>query len=318
MQADDKLDFLLSHWAVIPSYSSVFQHKPRTRDLLRIVKKYPVVEWVSYLSRLQTMLAANRMEQGEWMKKAFAGVVGPSVQRALIEFAKNLPKKCTAKLFYERQLSTLQQFVVVHAPEVGSRTFEHLDQRDDLGKALLMTHDIMNARRHRPKSPQTLLAHMVQDQIRMSPYPHAVYAGRDMQLYELNKRIPSHDTRTYLDLFATATGCRSRDFIFGGLNHRARQAQLAKLAAGVPIEGAQWHQEIKAGGVLEHAAKPWQPLLSCGRAWKPDDSQAAGGPGDGRKRIARRPTAWAHQGRFSSKRDAIQPLEGSARSRNEP
>lgn len=251
MHTDYTLDFLLSHWAVIPSYSSVFQHKPRTRELLRIVRKYPVVEWLSYLSRLQTMLAANRTGQDEWMEKAFAGVVGPSVQRALIEFAKNLPKKCAAKLFYERQLSTLQQFAVVHAPKVGSRTFEQLDQRDDLGKALLMTYDVMNARRHLPKSPQTLLAHMVQDQIRMSPYPPAVYAGRAMQLYELNKRVPSHDTRTYLNLFATATRCKPRDFIFGGLAVTAH-------------EEANLRRDVASG---------WAPLPWC--TWKESRSEAA-------------------------------------------
>jgi len=114
-------------------------------------------------------------------------------------------------------LATIQQIAILHAPEAEGPKFESEAGHDDLGRALLMTRDLMDANRRTGTSREELLACMVQDQIRFSGTPATHYAARALYLYELGTDNPSDAVQEYLDLFEQAAGVAARDAILGGL-----------------------------------------------------------------------------------------------------
>ncbi|MCZ6755130.1 MAG: hypothetical protein O7E49_07445, partial [Gemmatimonadetes bacterium] len=51
----------LSHWVVTPAFSDLFGRSPTMDELLGIIRRYPVAEWLSYLSRIQNLLGGDRV-----------------------------------------------------------------------------------------------------------------------------------------------------------------------------------------------------------------------------------------------------------------
>ena len=214
------------HMSVIPRYRDLFGRVPSERHLARIVRRYPVGEWLSFLSRIQNMLSAERSGDPEQMRAVVQGAMSEDFRDRLMGFEKRSPRGMTLRLFYERQIATLQQFAILHAPVTGDKTFTCDRGRDDLGRALLMTFNIMGSGRREKGSLRTLLAIVVQDQIRMSLTPAGQYAARAWNFYELMKTNRSPEVRQYLKLFHLATGVNARDAIMGGLCEVIREETL--------------------------------------------------------------------------------------------
>ncbi len=212
------VEFLVSHMSVLPTHKDVFGGSVTIADLQAIVSKYAATEWLSYLSRIQLIVAAHRVVDRDAQIRVFAGALGPRLREALTQYSRKLAAQgATINLFYERQLTTLQQFVVLNAPNQANTTLETPEGRDDLGLALLITADLMT---DRPGGDTDVIRNLecrIQDQIRMSLLPAATYVGRAFDFYELANTTPSPDVEEYLSLFAQATEVNTRDFVFGGL-----------------------------------------------------------------------------------------------------
>jgi hypothetical protein len=215
----------LRQTAVIPTHKDLFGCEATLGDLRDLLRKYPVAEWLSYLSRMQNLLVGTRAEQPECLRRVFDGMVSLDMCDRLREFE----KQCSGRmlLYYERQMSTLQQLAVLHAPESGTAAFDNETGRHDLCIALLMTMDIMGADRPSDGTNGSLLSIILQDQIRMSQTLSEQYAARAFYFYELDKPQRSREVSEYLELFQIATGVSAVDCILGGLDIAAREETQA-------------------------------------------------------------------------------------------
>jgi hypothetical protein len=217
----DNTGQFLSQLCTVPTHKDLFGREAIFSDLIILLKKYPVTEWLSFLSRMQNILAADKFERTERIQRVICGTMGPTVRKKLEEsgFLDQKHNRITkSRLYYERQMSTLQQLAVLHAPEIGTSKIETNKGRDDLSTALLMTMDIMSADRPLSSTIESLLAIAIQDQIRMSTTPAPMYAARALHFYELDQDQQSKEVSDYLELFEKATGVSAVNFILGGLD----------------------------------------------------------------------------------------------------
>ena len=51
----------LRQCGVIPTYKDLFSREAKLPDLILLLKKYPVTEWLSFLARMQNILAPNKL-----------------------------------------------------------------------------------------------------------------------------------------------------------------------------------------------------------------------------------------------------------------
>jgi hypothetical protein len=220
MACDDGKQFI-RQVAVIPTHNDLFGREATLDDLIGLLKKYPVTEWLSYLARMQNMLVDTRAEQAERIRRVLGGTVSRAMRDKLEEFE----KRCSGRmlLYYERQMSTLQQLAILHAPEPGTATLDNEEGLSDLSMALLMTMDVMGADRPLGGNSESLLSVILQDQIRMSMTPSAQYAARAFHFYELGRGQRRAEISRYLELFQVATGVSAIDCILGGLDIVARE-----------------------------------------------------------------------------------------------
>lgn len=209
----------LSQLGITPTHKDLFGREATLPDLIDLLKKYPVTEWLSFLARMQNMLASDKVVEMERMQRVLCGTVSRAVRQKLKEFEQRLSSGQKMGLCYERQMSTLQQLAVLHAPEIRTATLDNEEGRHDLSMALLMTMDIMVA--DRPSS--STIESLIQDQIRMSTTPAPMYAARAFHFYELDQNQRSQDVSKYLELFKTATGVSAVDCILGGLDIIVRE-----------------------------------------------------------------------------------------------
>lgn len=203
---------------VIPTHKDLFGREATLPELGDLLKKYPVKEWLSFLARMQNMLAADRLGQTENMQRVLCGTTSPAIHEKLKEFEKRVGGRAKFGLYYERQMSTLQQLAVLHAPESGDATFNSDNGRHDLSMALLMTMDIMGSGHPSSASLESLLPINIQFQIRMFTTSVPEYAARALHFYELDRECPCVDVSAYLELFEIATGVNAVDCIMGGLD----------------------------------------------------------------------------------------------------
>jgi len=222
----DNTGQFLSQLCTIPTHKDLFGREAIFSDLIILLKKYPVTEWLSFLSRMQNILAANKFERTERIQRVICGTMGPIVRKKLEESGflnQKHNRIAKSRLYYERQMSTLQQLAVLHAPEIGTSKIETNKGRDDLSTALLMTMDIMSADCQLSNTIESLLAIAIQEQIRMSTTPAPMYAARAFHFYELDQDQQSKEVSDYLELFEKATGVSAVNFILGGLDIIARE-----------------------------------------------------------------------------------------------
>ena len=202
---------------VIPSHKDLFGHEATLAEVTARLEKYPINEWLSFLARIQNILAADQLGEIERMQRVLCGTVSPEVHEKLKEFEQRLAGRANPGLYYERQLSTLQQLAVLHTPETGTTTLDSTEGRHDLSMALLMTMDLMGADRPHTSALETLLPIAIQDQIRMVTTSAPEYAARAFYFYELEVTERSESVSKYLELFELATGVSAEDCILGGL-----------------------------------------------------------------------------------------------------
>lgn len=215
----------LQQTAVIPAYKDLFGQEATLDDLIGILKKYPVAEWLSYLGRMQNILSGTNAEDTKHIHAILFGTVSRQLHNGLQELERKHHGRML--LYYERQMSTLQQLAILHAPEKGTTTLDDEKGRHDLTVALLMTRDVMDADRPLGSTSETLLPAVLHDQIRMSTTPSVQYAARAFCFYELGQAQREAHVTKYLDLFQAATNVDAADCILGGLDVVAREESLS-------------------------------------------------------------------------------------------
>jgi hypothetical protein len=202
----------------IPTYRDCFGREAVLQDVIALIEMYPLSEWLSFLSRIQSILASYKMDEVEKTHRLISGTVGPTVLQRLQSagFLRHKGMLTEQAIYYEWQVSTLQQLAIRHAPETGTAKLETDDGRDALSMALLMTMDLMVADRSTSGATEPF----IHDQIRTRMAPWWMYAARAFYFYELDRRERSDPLSTYLGLFEKANvdaRVSAADCIWGGL-----------------------------------------------------------------------------------------------------
>lgn len=120
---------------VIPGYRDLFGKSTTLDQLLEIIRCYPVFPWLSFLSRLQTLLGPPHETDIERHRAAFDGLIGPKVRKRLVDFEKRHHPHGSCLTFAEPQIATLQQLAILYAPESGDSDFVNPDDFDQLATA---------------------------------------------------------------------------------------------------------------------------------------------------------------------------------------
>lgn len=209
--------YLKGTGVVAPTFLEVYGRVPAEDELRAIVHKYSAIEWLSFLSRLQTVFADERVDDVGCQEAVLRCALSAKFRRAFEQFRKfSVGKGVRVGLFFERQLATLQQYALMHANCNGLGSLGSEEGRDDLATALLMTLDLMSPPAD-GEAPADNLAIRIQSQIRMSLLCSSVYIGRSLDFYQLDNPSPSRELQNYLGLFRDLTGHSAEDFVFGGL-----------------------------------------------------------------------------------------------------
>lgn len=207
---------------VVPGYAELFGRSATFDDLLAIIRRYPVREWLSFLSRIQLLIAPPYHTDVKRHIAVFKGVVGHDVKDRLVAFERNCAPGTLLLTFIESQVSTLQQLVILHAPVRKGSTFCGSDDFDDLCRALLITWDLMHRNRN-PEDVEAAFEAILQDMTRTSIESSQTLLARAYFVYQLHSSNPSSAARTLSGLFDRITGVNIRDYIFGGFSVLAKE-----------------------------------------------------------------------------------------------
>lgn len=207
---------------VAPGYAELFGCSATFDDLLAIIRRYPVKEWLSFLLRIQLLIAPPHHTNVKRHIEVFKGVVGPKMRDRLVKFVRNCDPQAPLVTFVESQVTTLQQLAIQYAPEKDGPTFCGPDDFDNLCQALLITWDLM----HRNKSPgdfEEAFEELLQEMARTSNEEFQVLVTRAYFVYQLYSANPSGAARELCDLFRMVTGVEVRDYLYGGLSVCAKE-----------------------------------------------------------------------------------------------
>ena len=211
-------DFPQKYMPIIPTYSDIFGCKPTLNELINIIKQTPVFEWQSFLSRMQSIVGGDQFQNKNNHQAVFHGNFSKELKKSILDFVNKKPRSEGLYICYERQLSTLQQLAFLYAPDDGFGSFDDEKGRDKLGIALLMVLDLMAANVAGADN-DSIVAALIQEQIRMAQTPYWVYFARAVMFYELDVDVHhhSHCIKEYLSLFQKAVGVDPFDHMMGGL-----------------------------------------------------------------------------------------------------
>jgi len=240
-RSPDKAHAFIDAALVIPGYANLYGKSATFDGLLRVLRLFSAADWLSYLSRLQTALAPPRQYSADAIAQTYKGVVGPRTAAALQAFQQRSPKGMRLGLFVERQISTLQQLVIQHAPETADRGFGKPGELDALCDALLITWDLMCPNRDSRKK-QEVFASLLQDVARTEGESPERLATRAFHFYQFHRRDPSGPALKLRELFQAATGVSILDYLLGGLVvtvHERKKSpdELAERWEALPAPG---------------------------------------------------------------------------------
>ncbi len=208
--------YLASFMRVVPRYRDLFGQPATLDQLMAIVRRYPLPAWLSFLSRLQTLLGPPNETNVERHRAAFVGLMGPDVRRRLVEFEKEHHPHGSCLTFVEPQIATLQQLAILHAPDDSDADFTAPKDFDQLAIALLATWDLMEIDPS-PRNPDAVTAALAQAVLRNLFEQTSVLATRAHHAYRLGDRAVPEAVAKLRTYFETATGVLLSDYALGGL-----------------------------------------------------------------------------------------------------
>jgi|GEM_PF-6820637 len=101
---------------VIPTHKDLFGREATLPDLLDCLKKYPVTEWLSFLARMQNMLAADQLGEVERMQRVLCGTVSPEIHEKLKEFEQRLAGRAKPAVVHQLSFSAWQRAISPAGP----------------------------------------------------------------------------------------------------------------------------------------------------------------------------------------------------------
>ncbi|MEE8170099.1 MAG: hypothetical protein V3T70_06085 [Phycisphaerae bacterium] len=232
-------DYYHRAMAIVPGYKELFGVSATFEGLLEIVLKYSLTEWLSYLSRIQTLITPPYAEDPERHAALYKAVIGDRVADRLVAFEKKHDSRSRILTFVEPQVATLQQLVILHAPEGNTATFDCDSGRDDLSVALLMTWELMHASDD-PQTADETFASLMQDFSRHPGEAPDTLAGRAFAMYQIDKAKPTPAVAELRRLFRDSTAEELSDYLIGGFSIAVREQ----------------HKSV------EDTASGWQPIPS--------------------------------------------------------
>lgn len=67
--------------AVMPTHRDLFGREAALEDLVTLVKKYPIFEWLSYLARAQHMLGADQVLSKQRIQRVICGTMPHALRK---------------------------------------------------------------------------------------------------------------------------------------------------------------------------------------------------------------------------------------------
>ncbi len=185
-------------------------------ELLAIVRRHKCEQWLSFLSRAQTLImdphTTNPQRQVEFMQM----LVSTRIQRKLTELVRSDPNGDRFLFVTPDILGILQELVVLYAPLDGSRPFENEDDFDDFGRAVLIVAETLHGGRIAPSLGEVVFE-VAQQSDRVQRDPIWQLVSRALWQFELESDCPSAEAAWFRDEFLKATGVELCRYFLGGL-----------------------------------------------------------------------------------------------------
>ena len=202
---------------ILLGYSDLFGRACSTEELIRMIGRYPIEQWLNFLSRIQNTIEGERFAEIDAQRTVVNGFFSARVCDALTQWCdKNPTVSRSAFVVSERQVAVLQELVILHAPEVlAGRVFERDEDFAVLTDALLIVTDILH--NSSPVDPNDMLAITAYTQVNLNVTPSWRSFPRAIRFYEIGKvpRLP--EVLRYEGLFADATNRSISDYVLGGI-----------------------------------------------------------------------------------------------------
>jgi len=200
---------------IAPGYRDLFGEERSLDDLIRLLKQLPLREWMSFLSRAQTLIAMPNLDAAKKNKAIAEGILSRAYRSRLVDWMR-AHQEATIAVVTESQVSTLQQLVITHAPQNSNRRIDTEADFDLLADALLITWDLMLPA-DAERAGHEVLSTMIQSHARMSWGLMPELVARAFFLYQLDREHPSAAVAQIIDLFMKAAGADLRRYLLGGL-----------------------------------------------------------------------------------------------------
>lgn len=220
---------------ILIGYKELYGEEKNLEDLIEIIEKYSLIHLLSYLSRIQSAVAGDRISIESHIHEVVRGVIAKSVVEKLeswiIDRGHN---KEDVFLVSHRQVATLQQLAIVHSKEIETELIASESFFLDFTNALLITSDLLEAK------TEDLSDLYIQLFYRNSSVPFWIYFGRAFKLYGLDGSR-TDKLNDYFKLFYDATNVNAEDAILGGLCIALQESNKGSVE-----RESGWHSVVKS------------------------------------------------------------------------
>ncbi|MEZ4752952.1 MAG: hypothetical protein R3A13_01415 [Bdellovibrionota bacterium] len=210
---------------LVVGYSHLYGATSNLSDLVELIKKYPLYQWLNFLSRIQLVISGEKFKEVESQKEVFERIFSNKAKQNVVEWVNKNPEAAKAGImFTERQVTVLQELAILHAPEVlDKKAFEGEEDFDVLSKALLIVNDLIYD--DEDAQEQNLIAALIHTQATTHVLPLARSFSRAVKFYQLDEVEKSSVLMQYRALFKEATGYEIDEYVLGGMCYAMHEEQ---------------------------------------------------------------------------------------------
>jgi len=106
--------------AVMPGYQAVYAKECTLDDLIQLIKRFPIDNWLLHLSRLASLLAGGRHRPGPYADAFFRYIVPEKkVPKLASWFHDASARGNRAFIFADRHVGILTEMALLYAPSVA-------------------------------------------------------------------------------------------------------------------------------------------------------------------------------------------------------
>lgn len=221
-------DVLRKSLKLLLGYCDLFDRRLSLPDLTKLIKCYPLEQWLNFLSRIQLTIAEDRLSEMDAQRDVVAGMFSARVCDALTKWCEQNPDKAHAAFVVcERQVSILQELAFLHAPEqLDGKGFNSDEDFAVLTDALLITTDLMHDYSGPNENDMAVIG--IHNQVVLQQSTSWQTFSRAVDFYEIGTAIKSPETKEYGALFQGIIGASIDDYVLGGVCCAMQQQSLTK------------------------------------------------------------------------------------------